>query len=215
MVKSINDCFPDEPTFYYFQYISFFISATHLENIAIESGKIWEQEMKKLNPDGALKKIKITQEIHEAQSNMSCDSVSNYLYAHSFELLLKWIIFSKNPRTKKSHKISNFLEDIFSILNDDNLNYDIIKMKKMFRIIDEILIWAGRYPSPNAVAKREKEIREAITVEMPENIKIALKSNYCYANPNGLLDISWLKETVHMLFKTTYIKKILPKPVDF
>lgn len=56
MIKKINDCFPDDPTFYYFQYIVFFISATHLENIAIESGRIWEQEMKKLNPDGVFKK---------------------------------------------------------------------------------------------------------------------------------------------------------------
>ena len=70
MARNIKDCFSDDPFFYYFQYESFFVSAMHLENIAIESGKIWEQELKKLNPNGALEKITPTQELHEAESNM-------------------------------------------------------------------------------------------------------------------------------------------------
>lgn len=157
-VKMFENVFADNFGFYYFQADYFAHAAERLEQIAKIGDSAWDEEMRKEQessgvPKYGVRPFKPTYEIYLAEKDRKCRNISIYLCAHSLELLLKGLYIEKfNMPKKDSHRISVLYKNVKDLLEPHNFYQN--KLDNLFLWLDEVLVWAGRYPTP---IKREKK----------------------------------------------------------
>lgn len=129
-------------------------SADYLEQISELGATSWKEEHSKLNskPEDGFQLItdqKIQNRILTAALDMTdCFRVSLYLRAVGLELLLKglyWEKLSKKP-PMDTHKVSDIYETLKNFF--DSTKFNPKEINQLLTKVDEILIWAGRYPEP-------------------------------------------------------------------
>lgn len=173
------------PSFYYHKANDFSQAAYRLEQIAEHGAAWWKEEFEKLNlkPENGIQQIKdknISHNLEIAGRDMKgCFNISLYLRAVSLELLLKgiyWERLNKKPPTDRdAHKVSRLLNDVKDFI--DVSGFDTNELNTLLLKLDEILIWAGRYPEPkenNHAESGKKKLAETSQGYFTEDWRFAI-----------------------------------------
>ena len=183
--------FKDEGGRYFWIAHDFALAADSLEKIAHDADKIWSAEFEKLNiqPGGEFKKNESDEGVAEMQMASNYrrfHGISVYLFAHSVELSLKGLYIKKTGELIYTHKISELYRKTKEHI--DQFVFNASDLDDLFLKLDELLIWAGRYPDPkkNDCEARKKlgeiNFRWAFDGHIPD-VVTAINS---VANGNGI-----------------------------
>lgn len=148
-----------------------------LEELADLAIKRRKAEFKKLNlkPGDGFTQHNRSTELKIAENDLRCRRISVYLFSHSLELLLKGIyvkINCKEPPYK--HTITEIYKEVKNNIIIDRFNLN--ELHELFSKLDELLIWAGRYPAPKQKNTNESRKRKTNLA------KIKWENNYtCYS----------------------------------
>lgn len=140
--------FDDRPIFYYLQAMKFIHAAHRLEEVANWGDDSWQTNMENLVDarEGVIK-IEPSPEHDLVIADRNCRHISAYLFSHGLELLLKALNIHIYASVKPVHKISELYEKIRP--HFDSIPLTSLEIDGLLKKLDEIAIWAGRYPSPN------------------------------------------------------------------
>lgn len=157
-MNSIFDgMFQEDFAMYYWKAEIFDRAAIEVEALANraeeEFGQIQRKNVLERGPDvvGKFVSVPVRPEDVMRGLEMNTRDVAIYLYAHALELRLKGLCFQKIGERPNRHSVKELYDKVKNHLELQAFDED--KLSKLFIKLDEILLWAGRYPSPN---KRHK-----------------------------------------------------------
>lgn len=156
MSDKLSDFFPSNSLIFRSKAGYFYHSAKRLDEIAENADQIWIDELQKNAPDQEQISPNIyTERFIIATHDRKCRDVAIYSYAHSMELLLKCFILKYkiqiSQKLFETHKLSKFYEEIKVSLNQSsNIPKELLSnpVLDMLSFLQEILHWAGKYPTP-------------------------------------------------------------------
>ncbi|OGT51748.1 MAG: hypothetical protein A3E84_05065 [Gammaproteobacteria bacterium RIFCSPHIGHO2_12_FULL_42_13] len=148
--------FDGHPMIYYFKATEFFHAACRLEEVATFGDTNWSEEIKQFAPKSSEGFVEQShsQSLQNANQDRKCRHVAAYLFAHGLELLLKAICLQNGVERTTihgTHKITELLKIAEPMIaTSSSFKHNSVFAKKL----DEVLIWAGRYPEPKETQRQ-------------------------------------------------------------